>query len=319
MSTRKIFFAMVGALLIIGLLGIGLVQAKEPEVRFGYINWPGVTVKTQVAKEILETLSYKVDATQLMVPATYKALSIGDLDIFLGGWIPTMLTYLEPYFEADTIKKVVINLNETVYTLAVPKYVWDAGVHSEADLHKYEEKFDLDGNGKPEIYGIEPGNEGNLIMIEAIENNTYNLKNWEVIESSTAGMLSQVKKAVPKGDWIVWLGWAPHWMNMEWDMKYLEDPLELWGPPGAEVVWTLSRPGLAEDMPNVQKFFEQFKVTPAWQSDWIYGYTYAGNEPEDVARAWIETHLDVVDLWVYGVKSVDGERARNVIRAKFGE
>lgn len=319
MKIRVLTLVVVLALLVITFTGGIAALGKKQTIRFGYVNWPGVTVKTWVARNILETLGYEVTMDQLLVPALYKGLSIGELDGFVGGWIPTMLKYLEPYFEEGTIEKAVVNLNETVYTLAVPKYVWDAGVHSEADLHKYEEKFDLDGNGKPEIYGIEPGNEGNLIMIEAIENNTYNLKNWELIASSTAGMLSQVKKAVPNGDWIVWLGWKPHWMNMAWDIKYLKDPLELWGPPGAEVVWTITRKGFAKDVPNVARFLEQFKVTPAWQSDWIYNYTYAGNEPNDVAEKWIREHLDVVDLWVYGVKSVDGKRARDVIRAKFGQ
>lgn len=321
MKTKLLILVVITALLIGTLGGVGAVQAKKPTVKFGYINWPGVTVKTQVAKIILETIGYKVEATQLLVPPTYKALSIGDLDLFLGGWIPTMLKYLEPYFEEGTIKKVAINLNETVYRHAVPKYVWDAGVHSLADLDKpqFRDKFDLNGNGKPEIYGIEPGNEGNLITIQAIKNDTYGLGDWEIIESSTAGMLSQVKKAVASKDWIVFLGWKPHWMNIEWNLKYLKDPERIWPEPGKEVVWTLSRVGLREDMPNVYKFFTQFQVTPAWQSAWIYGYTYEGNEPEDVARSWIKNHLDVVDLWVYGVKSVDGKRARDVIRAKFGK
>ncbi|MFB6290662.1 MAG: ABC transporter substrate-binding protein [Candidatus Bipolaricaulia bacterium] len=316
----KFAYLLVLSLVFAFLIGGGFVaQAQKPKVRFGYINWPGVTVKTQVAKQILETLGYKVEATQLQVPATYKALSIGDLDVFLGGWIPTMLTYLEPYFEEGTIEKLSVNLNETVYRNAVPKYVWDAGVHSLADLDKpkFRDKFDLNGNGKPEFYLIEPGNEGNKIVIDAIKNDTYGLGDWESIASSTSGMLSQVKKAAKNKDWIVFLGWKPHWMNIEWDLKYLDDPKRIWPKPGKEVVWTLSRTGLKEDLPQVYKFFEQFQVTPAWQSNWIYEYTYEGNKPEKVAEMWIKNHLDVVDMWVYGVKSVDGKRARDVIRAKY--
>ncbi len=317
---KKLFYLLVVSLIFVFLIGGGLIaQAKQPEVRFGYINWPGVTVKTQVAKLLLETLGYKVEAIQLQVPATYKALSTDDLDVFLGGWIPTMLTYLRPYFEDGTIDKLAVNLNETVYRNAVPKYVWDAGVHSLADLDKpeFRDKFDLNDDGQPEFYGIEPGNEGNKIDIDAIENDTYGLGDWDFIASSTAGMLSQVKKAAKNEDWIVFLGWKPHWMNIEWELKYLKDPERIWPEPGQEVVWTLSRTGLHEDMPNAYNFFKQFKVTPAWQSNWIYEYTYAGNEPEDIAETWIKNHLDAVDVWVYDIKSVNGDRARDVIRAKY--
>lgn len=106
-------------------------------------------------------------------------------------------------------------------------------------------------------------------------------------------------------------------MGMKWDLKYLKDPERIWPKPGLEVVKTFSRTDLQEDMPNVYKFLKQYHVTPSWQNVWIHGYTYQENEPADVAETWIKNHLDVVDLWTYGVKSVDGERARDVIRKKY--
>ncbi|MBS3765993.1 ABC transporter substrate-binding protein [Candidatus Bipolaricaulota bacterium] len=316
----KISLFLVLSLAIVFVAGGSLVvQADEHEVSFGYINWPGVTVKTHVARTVLETLGYEVEATQLQVPPTYKALSEGNIDIFLGGWIPTMNTYLDPYLEEGSIKKLEINLNETVYRNAVPEYVWEAGVRSLADLDKpeYRDKFDLNDDGQPEFYGIEPGNEGNKIIIEAIENDTYGLGDWEFVPSSTAGMLSQVEKAAENEDWIVFLGWEPHWMNIEWDLKYLKDPERIWPEPGKEVVWTLSREGFKGDKENLHRFFKQFRVTPTWQNDWIYEYTYQENEPEDIAEKWIQNHLEVVDLWTYGVESADGRRARDVIREKY--
>ena len=313
MRKAKMVVGLVVLMLLLSAGTAGVLQAKLAEeigtkLKFGYVDWPGVTAKTTVAKHILEYLGYDVKAEMYLVPVLYKGLSTKDLDVFLGGWLPTMKLYLDPYFAKGTIKKVAINLNETIYTLAVPAYVWEAGVHSEADLHKYGDKF-----GR-KIIGIEPGNEGNQIMIDAIKNNTYNLAGWEVVESSTVAMLAAVEKAVKNKDWIVWLGWAPHWMNMEFDMKYLEDPLELWGPPGAEVVWTLSRAQFKEDMPNVYRFLEQLKVTPEIQNEWIYEYGRKKRNPDEVAKEWIKNNTKVVDMWVYGVKSADGRRGRDAIR-----
>jgi len=307
----------VGSLLLLILLvfalGVETLYAQAPKditnkVRFGYVEWPGVTVKTAVAKKILEYLGYEVESNPYMVPVLYKGLSTKDLDIFLGAWLPTMKLYLEPYFKEGSIVPVTTNLNETIYTLAVPKYVWDAGIHSEEDLHKYADKF-----GR-RIIGIEPGNEGNQIMINAIKDNTYNLAKWELVECSTVAMLAGVKKAIKNKDWIVFLGWSPHWMNMVFDIKYLEDPLEIWGPPGTEIVKTITRTGFKEDMPNVYKFLEQFKVTPEIQNEWIYEYGFNKKHQDEIAKKWIENNLRVVDLWVYGVKSITGERARDAIR-----
>ena len=313
MRRTKLATGLMVFLLVLSTGTAGVLQAQLPEeigtkVRFGYVDWPGVTVKTAVTKHILEYLGYDVETEMYLVAVLYKGLSTKDLDIFLGGWLPTMKLYLDPYFEEGTIGKVTINLNETVYTLAVPAYVWEAGVRSEADLHKYGDKF-----GR-KIIGIEPGNEGNQIMIDAIKNNTYDLAGWEVVESSTVAMMVAVERAIKNKDWIVWLGWAPHWMNMEFDMKYLEDPLELWGPPGVEVVWTLSRAELKEDMPNIYKFLEQLKVTPEMQNEWIYGYGREKRDADEIAKEWIKNNVKVVDVWVYGVKSVDGRRARDALR-----
>jgi len=313
MRRTKLAMGLMVFLLVLSTGTAGVLQAQLPEeigtkVRFGYVDWPGVTVKTAVAKHILEYLGYDVETEMYLVAVLYKGLSTKDLDIFLGGWLPTMKLYLDPYFEEGTIEKVTINLNETVYTLAVPAYAWEAGVRSEADLHKYGDKF-----GR-KIIGIEPGNEGNQIMIDAIKNNTYDLAGWEVVESSTVAMMVAVERAIKNKDWIVWLGWAPHWMNMEFDMKYLEDPLELWGPPGVEVVWTLSRAELKEDMPNIYKFLEQLKVTPEMQNEWIYGYGREKRDADEIAKEWIKNNIKVVDVWVYGVKSVDGRRARDALR-----
>src|SRR6056297_3518157 len=93
------------------------IKAQDNIVRIGYVNWPGVTLKSHVAKEILETLGYKVDLQMLMLPVIYKGLDNDDLDVFLGMWYPTMRPNFTPYQEKGTIEKVRVNLNETIYKI----------------------------------------------------------------------------------------------------------------------------------------------------------------------------------------------------------
>ncbi len=302
-------------LVIVVFLGLWLtlfsyeLRAEDKIVRIGYVNWPGVTLKSHVVKEILETLGYKVDLQMLMLPVIYKGLDNDDLDIFLGMWYPTMRPNFTPYQEKGTIEKVRVNLNETIYKIAVPEYVWNKGVKSLADLNNHADKFDY------KIIGIEPGNEGNQIMIDAIADNTYNLKEWELIEGSTAAMMAALGKATKNNEWIAFLGWEPHWMNLEYDIKYLDDPEKIWGE--GEVVYTIARDGYKEDMPEVYKFLMQFKVTPKMQNDWIYEYGKKKRDPDEVAIEWIQNNLNVVDQFVYGVNSLDDQRARDVIRKRF--
>ena len=294
-------------MVIVCLLCLVGVSSAAEKITFGYVNWPGVTAKTYVATKILSSLGYEIDMKMLSVPIVYKGLANKDLDIFLGAWLPTMKSIAEKYLAEGSVVAITVNLNETVYTLAVPKYAWDAGVKSHADLNKFADKFDH------KIIGIEPGNDGNKIVLDLIQNNMYDLKDWELIESSAEAMMIAVSSAIKRNEWVVWLGWSPHWMNLAFDIKYLEDPLEAWGSE-PEIVKTVARAGLDQDQPNVYKFFTQFKVTPEIQNAWIDKYSREKQKPEDVAVEWIRNNMGIVDQWVYGVTSVDGQRARDVIR-----
>ena len=282
------------------------------KVTLGYVDWPGVTVKTQVAAQILDYMGYETDMKSLAVPVVFKGLANKDLDVFMGAWLPTMKSISEKYFKDGQIMELTVNLNETIYTLAVPKYVWDAGVKSEADLVKFADKF------HKKIIGIEPGNDGNQVVLDMIKNNTYGLKDWELVESSTEAMMIAVGSAIKKKEWICWLGWSPHWMNLAYDVKYLKDPEGVWGTE-PEVVKTLAWAGFDKARPNLAKFFSQVHVTPEVQGYWIDQYSRQKKDPVEVAKAWIKDNLGVVDMWVYGVKAADGSRARDAIRKAIAQ
>ena len=307
-------------LLFLCILTAQPLQAEDTKIKLGNISWPGVTVKTEITKQILQTLGYDVQVMELAVAPTLMGVANGNLDAFLGCWLPNQLTYMEKYLEKGVITKLNQNLDQTIYCHGVPEYVWEAGVRSMADLDKpkFRDKFDLNGNGKPELYGIEAGNVGNKITTQAIEEDTYGLGDWEFVPSSTSGMLSQVERATRKNKWIVFQAWEPHWMVIEWDLKFLQDPEEIWPGKGRNtVVWTVIHTGFADTHPNVVKLLEQIKILPEWQSKWIYDFSYAKKSQEVVAREWIKDNMDVIAMWTYGVTSVDGQRARDVLRAEF--
>jgi len=301
--------------LLIVLLGFGLfaavpqVAAQDDTIDFGYVQWPGVTVKTHVAAKVAEYLGYETEMTSGSQAIVFKGMDTGDLDVFLGNWLPTMKMHFDKYEEKGSVHNVRVNLFDVVYRTAVPEYVYEAGVKSLADLNEHADKF----NSK--IYGIEPGNEGNIIIQDAIKNNNYNLENWSLQASSTAGMLTSVKRAVNNEEWIAFNGWKPHYMNVMFDLRYLEDPEGIWGE--GERVYTVARNGYQDENPNFYKFLEQFKVTAPIQNQWIDSYKRQGKDPEVVAEEWIANNLNVVNQWVYGVETADGQMARKAIKEQI--
>ena len=139
------------------------------------------------------------------------------------------------------------DLSGAKYTLAVPDYVAAAGVKSFDDLARFPDEFS-------KIYGIEPGT--NQPLIDMVAKGAHGLSGWTMVESSEQAMLAQVKRAVDRKDWIAFLGWQPHPMNLNLKMDYLSGGDEEFGPEfGGSTVWTLTRPGYAATCPNVAKFF----------------------------------------------------------------
>ena len=118
--------------------------------------------------------------------------------------------------------------------MAVPTYVAAAGVKSYDDLAAHADKFDR------KIYGIEPGS--NQPLLDMITAGNHQPPRWEVVESSEAAMLMQVAKTAKTKDWVVFLGWEPHPMNLMYDLTYLSGGDKEYGPNfGGATVRTIAR------------------------------------------------------------------------------
>jgi glycine betaine/proline transport system substrate-binding protein len=236
------------------------VQAAEPEecrtVRFADVGWTDITATTALASRILEALGYETRTDVLAVPVTYASMKNKDIDVFLGNWMPTMEADRKPYVEDGSVEIVGLNLEGAKYTLAVPAYLYEQGLRSFADIAKFKEQLDS------EIYGIEPGNDGNRVVLEMIEADKFGVGEFELVESSEQGMLAQVERATRREEPIVFLGWEPHPMNNKYEMRYLEGGDEVFGPNyGGASVFTNVRAGYLEECPNVGTFLKNLKFT----------------------------------------------------------
>ena len=75
----------------------GLEKESCKTVTFSDVGWTDITATTTTASLILKTLGYNVKTEFLSVPVTYNSLANGDVDIFLGNWMPTMSKDITPY------------------------------------------------------------------------------------------------------------------------------------------------------------------------------------------------------------------------------
>ena len=296
------------------VLPVATAAAEAPpdcrELVFADVGWTDIAATTATTALVLEGLGYDVETKTLAVPVTYRSLANGDVDVFLGNWMPTMKADITPYREAGEVEVVRANLEGAKYTLAVPSYLAEQGLTSFRDIADFERE--LDG----EIFGIEPGNDGNRLIREMIENDTFGLAGFELVESSEQGMLAEVRRAVEDAEPIVFLGWEPHPMNAEFDMTYLAGGDDVFGPNyGGATVYTNTRAGLTDECPNLGTFLDNLVFSLEMENEIMAAILQEGETAEAAAEAWLTANPGVLDGWLDGVETVDGEPGLAAVRA----
>jgi glycine betaine/proline transport system substrate-binding protein len=301
----------IGAsLLAMSVAAPAFAQAQCDTVRFSDVGWTDITATTAAASVVLQELGYQTSVNVLSVPVTYTSLANNDIDVFLGNWMPTMEADIAPYREAGTVETVRTNLEGAKYTLAVPQHTFDAGLQTFEDIAEFRDELD----GK--IYGIEPGNDGNRLILDMIEGDQFGLGDFELVESSEQGMLAQVGRTINGEDHIVFLGWEPHPMNANFEMAYLDGGDDVFGPDfGGATVHTNTRAGYAEECPNVGKFLENLEFSLEMENEIMGAILNDGTDPEEAARAWLAENADVLDGWLADVETADGGNGLDTVKA----
>ncbi len=282
-------------------------------VTFSDVGWTDITATTAATVTVLEALGYETDVKVLSVPVTYVALSEGDVDVFLGNWMPTMEGDIASYREAGTVDTVRANLMGAKYTLAVNKVAADMGIADFADIAANADALD----GK--IYGIEPGNDGNRLIQDMIDGDAFGLSGFEVVESSEQGMLAQVDRSVKRGEPIVFLGWEPHPMNANFEMSYLTGGDDFFGPDlGGATVYTNTSAGYVDACPNVGALLNNLEFSLAMENEIMGAILNDGTDPNEAAAAWLTANPDVLGPWLEGVTTKDGGDAMAAVNAALG-
>lgn len=291
--------------------------AAEPEscatVRFADVGWTDITATTATTTVVLKALGYQTDVKVLSVPVTYTSLKNKDIDVFLGNWMPTMEADIAPYREDKSVETLRANLEGAKYTLATNEKGAELGIKDFKDIAGQAEALE----GK--IYGIEPGNDGNRLILDMVDKNSFGLKDFEVVESSEQGMLAQVARAEKEGKPVVFLGWAPHPMNNNFKLTYLSGGDDVFGPNyGGATVYTNVRGGYTTECPNVGKLLQNLSFTLPMEADVMGKIADEGKEPEAAATEYLKANPATIEPWLAGVTTLDGKDGLAAVKAALG-
>ncbi len=273
-------------------------------MRFSDVGWTDVTSTTALITQLLRTIGYTPTTTVLSVPVTYASMQHKDIDVFLGDWMPTQEADIKPYLDNGSVEVIGPNLLGAKYTLAVPSFAYDAGLKDFNDIHTFAAALNNS------IYGIEPGNDGNRVLLKMLKDDAFGLGNFKLIESSEQGELAQVERAVRNKQPIVFLAWEPHPMNMRFDLKYLNGGDAVFGPNyGGATIYTVSRKGYSEECPNVGRLLSNIKFTLRGESEMMAGILDRHEQPDIAAAEWLKANPTVTKAWLEGVFTFDGKPA----------
>jgi len=305
MKTASPLKTLLAAAVSVLALGVAHVSAAEAEscgkVRFSDVGWTDITATTATASVVLKNLGYETETTVLSVPVTYTSLSNKDIDVFLGNWMPTMEADIKPFREDGSVETVRENLEGAKYTLATNAKGAELGIKDFADIAKQKEAL---GN---KIYGIEPGNDGNRLIIDMVSGDKFGLTGFEVVESSEQGMLAEVARAEQEGTPVVFLGWEPHPMNANFKLTYLTGGDDVFCQNfGGAKIYTNVRKGYTTECPNVGKFLQNLKFSLEMENQIMGKILNDGQDPETAATEWLKANPAAIEPWLAGVTTKDG-------------
>ena len=176
------------------------------EVRFSDVGWTDITATTAATSIVLEALGYETSTDILSVPVTYASMAEGNIDVFLGNWMPTMEGDIATYREAGTVDTVRTNLTGAKYTLATNAAGVAAGITDFASIAQAADALD----GK--IYGIEAGNDGNELIQDML---AVDPLAWKT------DLLLRMMLAVRKDDKPTYVELTTVGESIEWDIPVI--------------------------------------------------------------------------------------------------
>lgn len=289
-SKLKVILASI-AIIVSSLESISVIANEDNtkgEVKLTYVEWSSEVASANVVRVVLEDLGYEVKLIPVSAAAMWQAVASGAAEGLVAAWLyTTHALYLNAV--KGKVDYLGPNLKGTKIGLVVPTYVT---INSIDELNDHVKQFNK------RIIGIDPG-AGLMAKTEQVMKK-YQLRKFKLVEGSGATMTAALADAIKNKEWIVVTGWTPHWMFSRWELKYLDDPKNIYNPTGnpeEEYIGTIVRKGLKTDMPEVYQVLDNFYWEPA-DMEQVMVWNEENNAPYENAKRWVAENPNKVKKWL---------------------
>jgi len=303
------------------LLSFSNAYAARKNVHISEQNWTGSTVICQVMKYVLEKdLDIPVKITQLAGSVTWAGMDKGDVDVFSDIWETAESDGIEKYVKQKKSCDITLSYPKAPQGWYIPKYVVEKhGIKSIEDLKGKEKIFDIDSDGKGDIW-VGPtswkANEIHKIRIRdyGLDFNPIGVEQW--------AWLATLKEAIKKERPVIFFYWEPEWLFTQYDLVLVEEPAydpAKWKyvekhPEQSKItcamepsnVWVAYSMKLKERLPKAYQFFKNWHIPINEVNNLIAMVTDLPGSPKmsapEAAKKWAEEHPEIVNDWLKGIK-----------------
>ena len=264
-------------------------ESAEQLIRLGWTAWADAELVSVMAEQLIEEhFDVPVDRVMADIGVQFESVARGDLDLMLMAWLP--VTHQEYW---QRVRGRVEDLG-TIYTgrlgLVVPEFVPEEEVSSIADLADPV----IAARFNNRIQGIDPGSALNDATRAALT--AYGIKDMRLVAGNLAVMAASLRQAIDSRRWIVVTSLIPHWMFATNRLRFLDDPLGVFG--GTERIHGLGHAGFSQRFPQIAAFLGRFEIPP---EDFL-GLMLAARQSsnQDAVRAYLAQHPERVRYWISG-------------------
>lgn len=262
----------------------------EGTVNLAFEEFLDTEVANALADTVLTDLGYTVEWTSLDIGLIYQSIVNEDLDVYVGGWLPTgQADYWNVH--GEDLERLGPLHNEALLGACVPQTETDVNSWEDLQDPAVAERFDN------VIVGHFAGSATMLRTDDAILN--YGL-DFDLLESSVAAMMAEVTPKLDAGEPVAWVCWYPMWWWARWDIKFLEDPLGAY--PEADGAYNIVRKGF-KDEPGKEAaycYFNNVRLSADEQSELMRQVGEEGRDSAEVLREWVDANQDRVEEWTAG-------------------
>jgi glycine betaine/proline transport system substrate-binding protein len=313
---------LLSLLIVLSLvLTMGTSWAARKNVIIAEQSWTGSAVICQVMKHVLENkLDTPAKITQLNGAIAWVGMDKGDVDIFSDIWETAEIAGIEKYTKEKKSCEVVLSYPNAPQGWYIPKFVAEEhGIKTIADLKGKEKFFDIDGDGKGDIWGGPTSWKVNEIT--SVKVRDYGL-DLETLGVEQWAWLATLKSAVLKKQPVNFYYWEPEWLFTEYELVKIQEPAyedAKWkfvqGKPSESKITCEIQPtnvwvGMSKKMetrlPKAYKFFKNWSIPINEVNKLIAMVTDLPDSPKlsasEAAKKWVDDNPEIVNAWLKNVQ-----------------